>query len=783
MNPQEPPKILVADDNEEMRLYLRHILNREGFKVLDAVDGEQALLMFQEAGPDLVLLDGVMPKMDGFTVCEKIRALPEGRKVPIIMVTALDDSKSVDLAFEALASEYITKPVHWNFLLQRVQHLLTSSQAEARIAATEARMQAIFATVVDGIITINEAGIIEEFNPAAEKMFGYQAGEVLGSHFGMLLPEPFRSELLGYLQNYLKGGEAKLIGRIQEVQGLGKDGHTFPMEFSVSELLLPGKRVFTAIFRDIAERKKAEEIQRQSEAFVHDILNSLNFSVAVLDSSGKIVAVNDEWSNFFAENDGEVDGAGIGVSYLDVCRRATGPDRPDAVKAVAGIEAIMSGRLSHFELEYSCHSPRIQRWFLMQAGPLKSRMGSVIVSHLNITGRKEAEGKIRKSESSLQEAQRIAHLGNWDWDIFENILHWSDEIYRIFGLTPQSFQGTYEAFLASVHPDDREIVKVAVERALAGAEPYDVVHRIVRPDGTELIVHEQGEVFREQGGRPLRMVGTVRDVTKEKLAERKLLEYSEGLEEKVRERTAEYEAQKVAAEQSSKVKDEFLANVTHELKTPLNAIIGFAEILQQEMLGPMNEEQAELISDIVDSSRDLNEMVSVILQVSSLEKGTGSVDFQPFDLGGMLASVLEHYKNKAEAKGLRIEVAVDEGIDELYGCEKKIREVLMALLSNAIKFSPAGETIGVAVGQKADQVEICVVDQGPGISKEDQGRLFQPFTQLDSSFTKAFGGTGMGLYLARQLVAMHGGRIWVESAAGAGSRFCFSIPRPFFRKE
>ncbi|MBU0664628.1 MAG: PAS domain S-box protein [Proteobacteria bacterium] len=642
---QHTPRILIADDNEEMRLYLQHILKREGWEVVEAVDGEQALQRFQEGRFDLVLLDGVMPKLDGFTVCEKIRALAAGQKVPIIMVTALDDSKSVDLAFEAGASEYITKPVHWNFLLQRVAHLLTASQAEARIAAAAARMQAIIETAIDGIITISESGIIEEFNPAAERAFGYPAGEVVGRNFGMLLPEPFRSTLDGNLKNYLKTGQKRLIGSIQEVQGLRKDDTTFPLEFSLSEVLLPGKRLFTTIVRDISERKKAEDA-------------------------------------------------------------------------------------------------------------------------------------IRKSEASLQEAQRIAHLGNWDWDISRNELHWSDEIYRIFGLAPQSFPGTYEAFLASVHPDDRKPVQEAVNRSLAGSEPYDLVHRIVLPDGTGRMVHEQGEVFRDESGSPTRMVGTVHDVTREKLLAQRLQEYSEGLEQKVRERTAEYEEQKIKAERANQIKSEFLANVTHELKTPLNAIIGFAEILQQEMLGPLNEEQKDLINDVVDSGRDLHEMVSGLLQVASLEKESAELRQQDFYPAQMLAAVVEHYLKKAEAKGLQIEVEVAAEISEIHGDEGKVRDVVMVLLSNAVKFSPAGETVRVIVRQGADQVEICVVDTGPGIAREDQDRLFQPFTQLDSTFTKKHGGTGMGLYLARKLVEVHGGRIWVESAIGAGSKFCFTLPQP-----
>lgn len=662
------------------------------------------------------------------------------------------------------------------YLIPEGRDITAIKHAELEGKKNAARFKAIVDTAFDGIVTINEAGNIEDFNPAAEKIFGYQATEVLGQNFGMLLPEPFRKELASNLQDYLQTGKAKVIGTIKEVAGLGKNGNTFPLEFSLSEVSIPGKRIFPAITRDISKRKKAEELLRENEQFVSDILNSAPFAVAVLDHSGTIIAVNDEWSHFATANNGMVEDTGISVNYLDICRRAHTRGQTEAGKVMEGIKAIMASTLAHFELEYDCHSPEEKRWFLMQAAPLKSRQGSVIVSHLNITSRKEAEDKIRKSEASLEEAQRIAHLGNWDWDIVSNELHWSDEIYRIFGLQPQEFQGTYEAFVAAVHTDDRHTVTDAVNQALDGGDRYDLVHRIVRPDHTERMVHEQGEVFFDHSDQPIRMLGTVRDVTQEKLAEQALQQYSEKLERLVEERTAEYVKQKIKAEQANLIKSEFLANITHELKTPLNAIIGFAEILQQEMLGPLNEEQGELINDIVDSGRDLNQMVSMILQVAHLQQESTEIHQHIFYPAKMLASVVENFKKKVIAKGQQIELKVSEEIVEIKGDEVKIREVVTALVSNAVKFSPSGGKIRVIAKKSNGQLEVCVTDSGPGIVKEDQERLFAPFTQLDSSFTKKYGGTGMGLYLAKSLVEMHGGTIWLESVVGEGSTFCFSLP-------
>jgi PAS domain S-box-containing protein len=159
--------------------------------------------------------------------------------------------------------------------------------------------------------------------------------------------------------------------------------------------------------------------------------------------------------------------------------------------------------------------------------------------HTNMAERKRAESTLRQSEARLANAQRIASLGNWDWNIVTGDLHWSDQIYRIFGLEPQEFGATYQAFLEAVHPDDRDMVQAAVDRALGESEPYSLDHRIVLPDGEERIVHERGEVIFDTSGKPLRMTGTVQDITAQKRAEQEIRCLNDNLERQVEERTAE----------------------------------------------------------------------------------------------------------------------------------------------------------------------------------------------------------------------------------------------------
>jgi PAS domain S-box-containing protein len=564
----------------------------------------------------------------------------------------------------------------------------------------------------------------------------------------------------------------------------------------------------------------------------------------------------------------------------------------------------------------------------------------------DITDIAKVEDALRKSEASLSNAQRMARLGSWDWDIVRNELRWSDEIYRIFGLSLQEFGANYEAFLNSVHPDDREFVRESVNQALYERKPYSIDHRIVLPDGTERVVHEQAEVVFDESGKPVLMSGTVQDITERKQAEKELrrnydtqnvinlilsfslenipveeilkrtmtlllsipwlsfesrgciftveeatdtlvmkaqsglsmpirkecaripfgrclcgqaaltqeiefagclnkmheiryegitshghyctpvlfggktigviniylkeghhrnqqeeefltavanalsgiimrkkvetaLErFNEELMEKVKERTEELEHAKLQAEAADRAKSDFLANMSHELRTPLNSIIGFSQLMIDRMVDATTDEQKEYLTDIYDSGKHLLSLINDILDLSKIEAGKVELDLSEFDLKELIDRSLIMFKEKVLKHGIRLQAEVEEGIDAITADERKIKQVLFNLLSNAFKFTLDGGTVLVHARMLSDDlIEISVADSGIGISAEDQTRLFQPFQQLESPMLKKRPGTGLGLNLCRQLVKLHGGRIWVESEPDKGSKFIFVIPR------
>jgi signal transduction histidine kinase/HAMP domain-containing protein len=229
-------------------------------------------------------------------------------------------------------------------------------------------------------------------------------------------------------------------------------------------------------------------------------------------------------------------------------------------------------------------------------------------------------------------------------------------------------------------------------------------------------------------------------------------------------------------EVANRHKSEFLANMSHELRTPLNAVIGFSEVLLERMFGEVNPKQEEYLNDILSSGKHLLSLINDILDLSKIEAGRMELESQPFDLPAALDNALTLIKERAARHGLRLEVTVDPGLGEVKGEERKVKQVLLNLLSNAVKFTPEGGKISVSASLNDGMAEISVADTGVGIAPEDQEAIFEEFRQVGSDYARKREGTGLGLALARRLVALHGGKLWVESEPGKGSTFTFTLP-------
>ena len=398
--------------------------------------------------------------------------------------------------------------------------------------------------------------------------------------------------------------------------------------------------------QDITERKLAEKALRASEAFNVSVLNSLSTQIAVINLQGIVIAVNKRWQQFAEENGApQLMENSVGLNYLDVCARAPMAAYGEEAAAVqAGIRAVLAGTQDEFHLEYPCHSPDQQRWFLMHVTPLGDPRQGAVVAHENITVRKYMEGQVQA---------------------------YGEEVVQ-----------------------KNSLLEIALIDARAA------------------------------------MVA----------------------------------------------KSDFLAMMSHEIRTPMNGVIGMTGfLLDTDLTGEQRE-----FAEIVRSSGDhLLTIINDILDFSKIEAGKMRLEPIDFDLRTAVDEMLELVAERASSKGLTLACLVHANVPAaLRGDPGRLRQILLNLVGNAIKFTEQGEVVLSVTLQHHTETEATVrfevQDTGIGLSPDAQGRLFQSFSQADTSTTRKFGGTGLGLAICKQLTQLMGGQIGVESRPGQGSRFWFT---------
>jgi PAS domain S-box-containing protein len=370
---------------------------------------------------------------------------------------------------------------------------------------------------------------------------------------------------------------------------------------------------------------------------------------------------------------------------------------------------------------------------------------------------------IRLTQERLNLSLEGSNLALWDWDILNDRIYLSDRWSLMLGGEKEETLLSVEKLFDLIHPDHRQFVRDGFAPVLKNeAEFYSVEYRARRKDGNWLWVHTHGKVVeRDEAGRALRMTGTNADISERKESEEAL-------------RTA-----KEAAEEASRAKSDFLANMSHEIRTPMNGIIGMTELALDTEL---NAEQREYL-DLVKSSADaLLGIVNDILDFSKIEAGRMDIEAIDFSLQDMLSQTTRSIALRAHQKGLELLLDIDPEIPEmLVGDPGRLRQIIVNLVGNAIKFTERGEVVVKAMLSESQpdpmrlRLHISVSDTGIGIPKEKFKVIFESFSQADTSTTRKYGGTGLGLTISTRLVELMQGRIWVESEVGKGSTFHIEV--------
>ena len=373
------------------------------------------------------------------------------------------------------------------------------------------------------------------------------------------------------------------------------------------------------------------------------------------------------------------------------------------------------------------------------------------------------ERGLAATEERLRLATEGAGIATWDIDLASGTAVWSRRFNAMLGVAQLPESPSFDTWLSRVHAEDRDAVRAAFEAAKRGEGDFTSEHRVVSDDGELRWIHALGGLHTE-GTVPARLVGVATDVTARKRAE--------GEREAL---LREAQEARLFAEQAVRMKDEFLAMLSHELRTPMSAMMGWLHLLRSGRLGP--EQQLQGLETIERNARIQTQLVNDLLDVSRIVTGKMELDAEVIALDAALESAIDSARLDGRARGIELVARLERGAWTMKGNAGRVQQIFSNLLSNAIKFSPKDGRVEIRLERAGEQAKVSVIDHGEGIAPEVLPHIFERFRQADSSTRRRHGGLGLGLAIVRSLVGLHGGTVGAESAGlGRGATFTVSLP-------
>ncbi len=676
-------------------------------------------------------------------------------------------------------------------------------QTRAKLFRQASRLASFVEGSSDAIIGIDQTGCIRSWNRGAIEIFGFSADEVLGKQLVDLpVPAGLETESLRLIRQMREGmRETNLITHRKQ-----KDGTEFDAMISAEPIFNDKQQVVggSLTIRDISPIKRAEQelallnakLEEQVESRTQElsrtlkqnqtllelknsILTSSPLAVIATDTKGLITLFNPAAEKLLGYQADEMIGIQTPAIFHDadeVANRAKEFSQELGEPIAPGFDVLVvkSRHKLHNEYEWTyIHKYQTRIPVLLSVSALRNLQGE-ITGYLgmasDITQQKLIQHQLTSIKDQLAKAVEIAHLGIWTWSIEDNSLDWNEKMFEIYD-QPISLKDNglnYDHWRSRLHKDDVVAAENNLRDAVEGRSVYDIIFRVSDSLGNIKFVQAGGHVERDAKGIARRVIGINIDITAQRNAEEKL-------------RLAKEEA-----DAANNAKSQFLANMSHEIRTPMNGVLGMLDLLKRT---PLGQQQQDYLNKANSAARSLLGILNDILDFSKISAKKMTLDPTEFDWEDLLAEL--GVILAGNLKGKPVEVVFDRDWrlpDLMIGDRLRILQVLINLAGNALKFTEVGQVIIrlSLLEEKPDStvvMRIQVEDSGIGMSEEQQAHLFQSFSQAETSTTRRYGGTGLGLVISKRLLELMGSDLHLESQLNKGSCFWFDLSLPFITRQ
>ncbi len=650
--------------------------------------------------------------------------------------------------------------------MQQARYITELKETEEALRESEENFRALVTNAPDIIMLLDRHGKIIYVNHDIGELSSDKAFDANVSDF--IAPEHTKT-----VMNAIETAFNDNKSTSYEVTGRGPNGKTAYYSTHLGPIKQGGE-VMAAIqiSTDITERKQTEQLIHQKNEFLKLILDSLTHPFFVINVSDYTVSI---------ANSAALNGQ---LSSCLTCHTIThkrntacnSSEHPCPIKIIKKTKKAVILEHVHYDDEGNLKNIEVHAHPIFDS---KGNVFQVIEYYIDITERKRAEEALLESTRKLKEAQEMAHLGFWIWDVKSGEIEWSKEIFKIFGLDPATFTPQIDSILAlSPWPEDYNRNTKLINHAVKSHMPGHYEQKFLRPDKSIGYYYSTFQGKYDENGIITSIVGTVLDITERKQAQEKIKNFNTILEQQVQQRTNQLANANKELEQSLQLiddKDRFISILAHDLKNPFNVILGFANLLVENIHEYDANSIKQQVNNLINSAQSAYNLLEELLKWTQSQSGKMPFEPQKLNFSETCLEVIQTLKPNAISKNITIKDSNDKKAT-LYADVNMLKTVLRNIISNAIKFCMPGGLIVVSSKKTKSNLTITISDNGVGMTPKKLKNLFDLTKIHSTTGTAEEKGTGLGLVLCKEFIEKHNGKIWVESESEKGSKFIITLP-------